>query len=161
MRLDAYYEVDEVVVEVEITNVNTGHWLPTGFSMRNMILVVLAVDSAGRRLQQTGGSKIPEWGGLGDPDEGNYAGLPGKGYAKVTKDSQGNQNVPIWQAVRIASDNRIKPKETDVTTYRFKKPKGEVTIEAKLIYRPVFKRVADQKKWALKDVVMEEKTLTL
>ena len=48
-----------------------------------MILIVQAQGSDGTVLQQVAGPTIPEYGGVGDPDEGYYAGLPGVVYAKI------------------------------------------------------------------------------
>ena len=51
--------------------------------MRNMILIVRAIDSKGRELTYSGENLIPIWGGRGKISEGNYEGLPGKGFAKI------------------------------------------------------------------------------
>jgi hypothetical protein len=71
--------------------------------------------------------------------------------------------VPIWQATAIVSDNRIKQKQADDVTVKFKKPEGAgaVDIKAQLIYRKTFKAIADVKGWKLQDIVMRESSLTL
>lgn len=168
LRGAAYMQVDTEVrdktlaVTVDLMNVNAGHRLPTGVSFRNMILIVSAVDRSGARLKFVSGSQVPDWGGVGSSADGNYAGHPGKGFAKILADAKGNQLVQDWQAARVASDNRIKPKETDTSVYTFELPsdttRGSVT--AALIYRRVFKPIADAKKWRLDDVVMREKEIS-
>lgn len=153
----------KVEITVDIMNANAGHRLPTGESFRNMILLVEVQDANGNVLRLLEGSRVPEWGGVGLPEEGNYAGRPGKGFAKVMADAEGNLTVPYWRAVRIASDNRIPPKASDTSTYTFEVPDDveEVTVEAKLIYRRAFKPLADAKQWTLKDVLMQEESTTI
>jgi hypothetical protein len=51
-----------------------------------MILLVEAVDGDGNTLPLLSGQTIPEWGGVGDPAKGYYAGLPGKIYSKVLRE---------------------------------------------------------------------------
>jgi hypothetical protein len=141
-------------------NTNAGHRIPTGETFRNILLLVEASDEKGEPLKQVSGGKVPEWGGTGPRAEGYYAGLPGKGFALVYADAQGNINVPFWKAVRVISDNRIRPRNTDESVYAFERPKGkgpaEVRVTARLIYRKTFKPLADAKGWKLEDIVMEE-----
>lgn len=159
LNLDAEIETGELTVYVEVTNVNAGHRLPTGFSMRHMILLITAKDEGGRELKQLDGPKVPEWGGVGPIEEGNYAGRPGKGFAKILADDKGNINVPYWKAIKVVSDNRIKPKEYDESVYKFQVPDGvkELTVEAGLVYRKFFKNIADEKRLPLGEVIMQEK----
>ncbi len=70
-------------VTVKIKNIFAGHHLPTDQPMRNMILLVKTTDALGNKLKYLGDQKVPIWGGRGDPADGNYEGLPGKGFAKV------------------------------------------------------------------------------
>jgi hypothetical protein len=158
LEIDAAKEGDELVVTASVTNANSGHRLPAGIFLRNFILLVKAQDKNGKPLKFLSGETVPDWGGIGSPEDGNYAGLPGKGFARVTADENGNINVPDWKVRRIVSDNRIKQKQTDTSTYVFLAPKdaGEPTVEAKLIYRRAFKPLADAKKWKLDDFVMAE-----
>jgi hypothetical protein len=150
-------------VTVGVTNVNAGHRLPTGEHTRNMILLVTAEDEEGNLLEFIDGSVVPEWGGNGD-QEGDYSGMPGKGYARVTADDSGTLNVPIWRAKRIASDNRIKAKENDESLYRFQLPSDAeedipVYVTATLIYRKDFRNGGDASYGASEDIIMQEKTI--
>jgi hypothetical protein len=153
---------DILEVTVGVTNVNAGHRLPTGEHTRNMILLVTAEDEAGNPLEFVDGSIVPDWGGTGK-EEGDYGSLPGKGYARVTADENGLLNVPVWRATRIASDNRIKAKETDESLYRFQLPADAIEnapayITATLIYRKNFRNGGSSSS-AVKDIVMQEKTI--
>ena len=145
-------------VMVSVTNTNAGHRLPTGVTFRNMLLLVQATDSTGKILSQTGGPKIPEWAGKGSPGKGNYAGLPGVGYARITADDHGNINVPFWEATKIVQDNRLVPRKQDVQNFVFNaaKTRNYITVKATLIYRKSFKKMADKYGWDTGDVVMEK-----
>ena len=145
-------------VMVSVTNTNAGHRLPTGVTFRNMLLLVQATDSTGKILSQTGGPKIPEWAGKGSPGKGNYAGLPGVGYARITADDHGNINVPFWEATKIVQDNRLVPRKPDVQNFVFNaaKTRNYITVKATLIYRKSFKKMADKYGWDTGDVVMEK-----
>ncbi len=145
---------DRLRLKVNVTNTNGGHWVPTGEPMRSIILLVKAVDSEERPLVQTGGGRLPEWVGVGRPEEGNYAGLPGAVFAKVLADEAGNLNVPFWRAARIVSDTRIRPKTTTTLEFEFQltDPDDEPSAEVKLIYRPVHKALAQAKKWPVEDL---------
>jgi hypothetical protein len=154
---------DILEVTVGVTNVNAGHRLPTGEHTRNMILLVTAEDEDGNLLEFIDGPLVPDWGGSGE-EEGDYGAMPGKGYARVTADENGTLNVPVWRAKRIASDNRIKAKETDESFYRFQLPldaieDAPVYVTATLIYRKDFRDGGDTSSGAGEDIVMQEKTI--
>ena len=68
-----------LTVSLILRNVKAGHHYPTGSPMRNMILLVDAVDKKGKPLSMITGERVPTWGGVGAREDGNYAGLPGKG----------------------------------------------------------------------------------
>jgi hypothetical protein len=149
---------------VDVTNVNAGHRLPTGETTRNMILLVTARDEDGRILDLISGSRVPVWGGEGS-EEGDYAGDPGKGFARITVDEKGNINVPVWKAVGILSDNRIRPGEPDSSFYRFRlpsdNPEQDITVTAKLIYRTEFRDLGEEMKWTTEDILMKERTVDI
>ena len=161
--IDSNMTDDILEVTVGVTNVNAGHRLPTGEHTRNMILLVTAEDENGNQLEFIDGSVVPDWGGNGEK-EGDYSGMSGKGYARVTADESGSLNVPVWRATRIASDNRIRAKETDESMYRFKLPAGDnedipFFVTATLIYRKNFRYDGISISSADKDIVMQEKTI--
>jgi hypothetical protein len=140
-------------VEVSIENTLTGHHVPTGESMRNMVLLVEAwldgQDPLVNPLPDTGGQTVDDLGGIGDPAQGYYAGLPGKLYAKVLEDPNGIRPVMFTEAAAITSDNRIAAFDTDTTQYSFTAPAegGLVHVRARLIYRRSFRVFVDAKGW--------------
>jgi hypothetical protein len=76
--------------------------------------------------------------------------------ARVLGDDQGHLQVPFWQATRIVSDTRIRPKKT--VTYEFEflleDPKDEPQAEASLIYRPVIRPWVKLKNWNVEDILI-------
>jgi hypothetical protein len=164
-----------VSVTVAITNTGAGHHYPTGSPMRQMILLVSATDGEGRALDLIEGSRVPVWAGRGAAAAGNYAGLPGKGFAKVLRDTNpypasGNRLLhfepeypaPHWRPAGIESDTRIAANATDRSMYRFSTDRrGAVTITVKLLYRRGYKQWFDEKRFEVSDMVLAEQTIQL
>jgi len=146
----------KLIVKAFVTNTNGGHWVPTGETLRSILLVVKATDSKGRALKMIAGPRLPAWAGRGDPAAGNYAGLPGALFARVLKDRNGNLNVPFWKATAIAFDSRIRPKKTVTREFEFalKNPDDEPTAEARLIYRPAPRPLVRLKNWKAEDILI-------
>ncbi len=159
MELEGEIEGKKLNVNVYITNTNGGHWVPTGETMRSIMLLVQATDSEGKPLKMIEGGRIPEWAGKGNAEDGNYAGLAGAVFARVLQDDEGNIHVPFWRATRIASDTRIRQKSTVNLKFVFAldDPEDEPTAEAKLIYRPVIRPWAKKKNWPVKDILIISK----
>jgi hypothetical protein len=148
-----------LVVRVTIKNDKSGHHVPTDSPLRQLILLVKAKDEKGEPLTLLEGPIVPEWGGVGDPSAGYYAGLPGKGYAKILEEVWTNisPSGAYWTPTRIISDNRIAAFNSDASEYIFMATEGEnFYIEVTLIYRRAFKVLIDQKKWESADIIMEE-----
>jgi hypothetical protein len=145
-----------LTINVFITNTNGGHWVPTGETMRSVMLLLKVTDSNGKPLELKKGSRLPDWAGIGDVEKGNYAGLPGAAFARVLGDDRGNQQVPFWQATRIVSDTRIRPKTTVRLRFEYalEDPADEPTAEASLIYRPVIRPWAQIKNWLAEDIII-------
>ena len=166
VALSATVEEDAgtVIVEVAIDNDNTGHHIPTDSPLRHMILLVKAYDADGQVLEQVDGPTLPEWCGVGDAEEGYYAGLPGKAYAKILQElwTEVSPTGAYWNPTRILSDNRIPALGVDTTAYGFAAPQGgEVIIEVRLLFRRAFIELVEAKGWELEDILMAEKTLTI
>ncbi|UCB48050.1 MAG: hypothetical protein JSW56_12955 [Deltaproteobacteria bacterium] len=159
MELEGEIEGKKLNVDVYITNTNGGHWVPTGETMRSVMLLLRVFDSRGKPLKMINGSVLPDWTGRGDLEAGNYADLPGAVFARVLQDEEGNIHVPFWQATRIASDTRIRQKSTSTLKWVFalEDPEDEPTVEAKLIYRPVIRPWAEKKKWHVQDILIVSK----
>jgi len=163
MTATARLEGDAVIVGVSITNDKTGHHVPTDSPLRHLILLVQATGADGKLLPQLDGPTVPEWGGLGDPSEGYYAGLPGKGFAKILEElwTEVSPSGAYWNPTRILSDNRIAAFATDTSVYTFAPTEGEVTVEVALLFRRAFKELMDQKGWDVADILMEQEVITL
>jgi hypothetical protein len=162
MTADAKIKNDRLVVEVNITNDKTGHHIPTDSPLRQMILLVDATDENDQALSLLEGETIPAWGGLGDSNLGYYAGLPGKGYAKILMEmwTEIEPTGSYWNPTQIVSDNRIAAFESDDSTYVFAVPNnGEARVKITLLFRRAFKELMDQKGWDIPDITMKEETL--
>ncbi|MAG58160.1 MAG: hypothetical protein CMJ83_17885 [Planctomycetes bacterium] len=139
-------------VDVTITNQHTGHHVPTGVTVRNMILLVEAWREEGNlELVDTGGQSVHALGGVGDPAQGYYGGLPGKLYAKVNHDASGQGPTFFTDATGITFDNRIAALASDTTHYSFQLPLGggNFQVRARLVYRRAFRFLVDAKQWTL------------
>jgi len=140
---------NQLHVDVDISNLYTGHHLPTGVTVRNMILVIEAYnESNGDDLVFTGDQIIHDLGGVGDPEQGYYAGLPGRYFGKVNHDANGNGPTFFTDATGITFDNRIPALATDSSSYTFELPNSnDVHVRARLIYRRAFRALVDAKSW--------------
>ena len=150
VRVAAEVAGDELLVDVELENDRTGHHVPTGVTVRNMILLVEARRATdGTSLVATGAQVVDELGGVGDPTAGYLAGLPGKLYAKVPVDAAGHGPVFFTEAAALAVDDRLAAHAIDRTSYRFELPRagGPVDVEARVIYRRAFRALVDAKGW--------------
>jgi hypothetical protein len=160
MTMNAQLVDDSLDVGIAITNDQTGHHVPTGVTIRNMILLVEAWrESDGQGLEYTGTQVIHDLGGCApgsnqnecnaDPSEGYYGGLPGRLYAKINMAE--NQTSPTFftDAVTIVDDNRIPALATDTTQYQFAVPPGtgQVHVRARVIYRRSWRALVDAKQW--------------
>ncbi|NOZ26732.1 MAG: hypothetical protein GXP39_01585 [Chloroflexi bacterium] len=157
MTATAQLEGDTIAVEVQITNDKTGHHVPTGAPMRNMLLVLEATDAKGNPLLPLGGPTLPDWAG-------DYAGQPGRGFAKILEDLWTGESptAAYWRPIRVVSDTRIPAMATDVSRYIFASPGvGQATIRVRLIYRRAFPQLMEWKGWDDPDILMEEETIVL
>jgi hypothetical protein len=164
MTTKASLEGDKVRVDVEIANDQTGHHVPTDSPLRHLLLLVEVTDTNGESLPLLEGSTVPEWGGVGDPEQGYYAGLPGKGFAKVLEElwTEVSPTGAYWNPTRVLSDNRIAALATDTSTYTFAtSQEGQTLINVTLLFRRAFKELMDQKGWDVSDIVMEEAQVAL
>lgn len=114
-------EGERIIVDVQIKNDKTGHHIPTDLPLRQLILLVNVTDENEQPLPLFEGETIPEWGGVGDPNLGYYAGLPGKGFAKILSElwTELEPTGAYWNPTQIISDNRIPAFQTDISTYTF------------------------------------------
>ncbi|MBI1279393.1 MAG: hypothetical protein GC179_14790 [Anaerolineaceae bacterium] len=157
MTTDAQHVGNQIRVKVSITNDRAGHDVPTDVPMRSVILVVEALDAKGNLLTLADGSVNPAY-------SGDYAGLPGKTFAKILRDELTGEapTIAFWRPVTIVEDNRIKAMATDTSNYVFALRTNEaVTVNVKLIYRWAFYELMQQKGWNDPDILMEHATVQL
>jgi len=162
MNVQAERRDRKIAITVAITNDQTGHHVPTDSPLRHLILVLRAVDAEGDALRQSEGPTVPDWGGVGDPRQGYYAGLPGKAFAKVLEElwTEISPSGAYWNPTRVLSDNRLAAFATDSSSYTFAAPAdGEVTVDVTLVFRRAFIELMAQKGWDAPDIVMEHEQI--
>ena len=158
-ELQSSWESEQIVAEVSLTNVNAGHDIPTDSPLRHLLLVVRAWDDTMTPLDLIEGETLPAWSGVGDPEKGYYAGLPGKAFAKVLEElwTSVAPTGAYWNPTRILYDNRLSPYQKDTSKFVFSAPqKGDVTIEVKLIFRRAYIQLMNQKGWDIPDLLLVE-----
>lgn len=153
MRLKTKLSAGRLEVTAGLINTGAGHHVPTDYPGRHMILEVRAYDAKGNELTLTEGPVVPSWGG-------DYAGVPGKGYAKLLQDVFSGEwpVVNYWEQTVIKSDNRLAAGEADTPAFAFSVPDsaGEITVKARLIFRRLFYDMMKAKGWTDPDILMEE-----
>lgn len=146
---------DQIVVQVDIINDNTGHHIPSDSPIRSMMLVIEALDADGQPLALLDGPINPDFAG-------DYGGVPGITFAKVLRDEWTGEmpTAAFWRPVTIVQDNRIPAMETDSSIYTFAAPvSGDVTVHIRLIFRRAFYDLMEQKGWGDPDLIMKDTTL--
>jgi hypothetical protein len=119
LKLEVAEHSGRLQVTVALANKRAGHRVPTGLPERRLVLRVRTVDREGKELAR---------------DE--------RVYGRVLADAAG-QAVPSFAATRIASDNRLMPRESRLETFELDAPPaGEVRAE--LSYQPVAPEIARQ-----------------
>ena len=164
LEVSANRNDSSIAVIVLVTNENAGHDIPTDQPIRNIILLVEAKDSFGKSLPYHGNQAVPDWGGTRS-GAGNYAGQPGKGYAKILQElwTEVAPSIAYWRQTKIIEDNRIAARKTDSSSYEFQAPSGDgpVTVTARLIFRRAFKQLAEQKGWDNPDILMNQTSIVI
>jgi len=157
MVLDHNISGDTLIVNVRITNKKAGHKLPTGVSIRNMLLV-LDIQNEGSSIVQISGDTLPHFAGIGSAEDRNFSGFPGRAYALVTNDSIKKQwPTGNWATTNIKYDSRIPANETDISSYKFKiNTSKSISINTELLYRAVYKHWADAKGWDTREYIMAD-----
>jgi hypothetical protein len=126
---------------------------------------VEVIDENGEKLQQLKGPVVPEWGGVGEYDDGYFSGAPGTAYAKILMElwTEISPSGAYWNPTRIVSDNRIPALGSDTTTYIFNTSEVSETSEVSvtLLFRRAFIELMDQKSWDVLDIVMKEENVRL
>jgi len=164
LTVEARRRPGRILVDVRVTNEKAGHHIPTDHPARNILLIISATDAQGRELTHLGKQVLPDWAGVGN-ERNDYAGKPGRGYAKILEElwTEISPTAAYWRQTILREDTRIPALATDETHYEFRAPEGpqRVTVRAKLIFRRAFKKLAGQKKWPVKDLLMEQEKVVV
>ena len=167
---------DRLHVSAVVRNLGAGHHYPTGNPMRNMILLLEARDNDGKPLVLVEGERLPDWAGVGLVEEGNYAGMPGRGFAKVLKDlliypDKAHRRdfafqypAPHWRPTLVEYDSRIPADGADASMFFFEIPgktASPIHVTARLIYRRAYKSWLDGKGFEIDDLELANATLIL
>lgn len=152
---DASAGVVEVVASV--TNAGAGHSFPTGVSIRNALLVIEA-DVDGVPLTRRDGPTVPWWADDEVPgvQAGDYAGLPGTGFAKILSGPiDGKRVAPVLfiDADQVDEDSLLLAGQTRNVVVRLELPPGaevgqQLTVRVRLLYRRAFRALAVTKGWS-------------
>lgn len=116
--LQVDYRDQAIQVEAKVENVGSGHKVPTGAPTRRVVLEVSVLSPSGKTVQSQ--SRV---------------------YQKVLEDENGQPVTTMAdsfvKAVRVASDNRLAPKQVRREAFTFRVPSsGEVAIvQALLTYK--------------------------
>ena len=137
-------------VQIQIKNIGAGHHVPTDYPGRHLLLTVQVFNQDGQPLTQLGGSQVPAWGGA-------QAGLPGKAFAKVLKDTATGAApvVSYWRpTTQVDQDTRIPAMSTDVSNYFFTPPQpgAIVTATARLVFRRMYQSEMTSRDWLDPDI---------
>ena len=150
-----------VNVSVDVKNSGAGHTFPGAATIRNVILVVDAVNTDGQPLRFTGDKKeiLPPLAGMGKA-ENDFGGRVGAMFARPFATKTGQAPTGGFNADHAIFDTRIKPGATTHRVFHFKAPaKGRAKVRIRLIYRWTYKPMADKKGWDMKDIVITDKVL--
>lgn len=84
------------------------------------------------------------------------AGEAGFAFARVMVDKDGNRQVPHYEAVDIASDNRLMPHSPWLSSHQFTVSCSEPVVQAQLIWRRYPLELEREKHWENNDQVIAE-----
>ena len=176
LELKGQIENGKLVVDTVVENVGAAHTVPASAPIRNVILKIDAMDQNGRPLPWAGGKKglLPLLAGMGNLKTGekgprDWAGLPGKMYAKVYRSpvipKLGRPLVGVggFAAEAEVFNTLLHYKKPDHARFVFQVPDGvkTVKVKARLVYRWAYKPLADRKGWNMPDLPMTEREITL
>lgn len=171
LKVDTRTEGGLLTVRTVVENVGAGHKVPGSGPIRNVILKIDVTDDKGQPLAYAGDPKglLPGLAGMSNPKTGqktdqDWAGLPGKMYAKVYQSAvmpNGKRMVGVggFAADSILFDTALKMGEPDAAEFQFKLPEGcdgKIRVNARIYYRWVFKPLADRKGWTVDDRLMNQ-----
>jgi hypothetical protein len=132
LDLEAGRQDDSLVVTTRLEVRDVGHRVPTGSADKHLLLVVTANGPDGP-LDLREGARLPDHAEFGD--------APGREFAQVLADAEGNTHVPFWRAVRLVEDTRLVPGQPVEVRHVFRaSERGAMRVRVELIHRLRFKR---------------------
>ena len=150
--LNTTREQDSLIVTVTITNTQAGHHIPTDSPLRQILLVVSAVDAEDNHLSLISGPTLPTWAG-------DLHGQAGVYFVKILEEVWTGlwPSGAYWNPTRVLEDTRLPALASDTSTYTFSTSaaSGPVKVEARLLFRRAFYDLMEQKGWDVPDILME------
>ena len=148
---------NELVVTSQVHNRGAGHSFPTGFSIRNAMLVVEA-SVAGTPLVQTSGPTVPAWANDDVPgiQPGDLGGKPGSGFVKLLRGRINGEGAPVQPVIfldaeEVVENTALASGQTRNIEIRFALPPGtlpeQARFDSRLIWRRAFRALAVTKGW--------------
>jgi hypothetical protein len=146
---------EELIIKVNVTNTKAGHKFPSSSpNLRQLWLEVNAIDSKKKtpvllRIEEGKPALYDITSNESAYKDIERDALPegNRIYHSVFIDKNNQHTYTFYDAVKVAFDNRLKPKETRTETYKWKIPSdtpiGEVIISARLNYRSMPQSLAD------------------
>jgi hypothetical protein len=141
-----------VRTHVEVGADRVGHRVPTGFIDRNILLLVEAFDAAGKPVTLTAGPTLPDVAGA------DFAGRPGRLYAKRLTGKDGQGPIPFWRPYERLVDTRLAPGCPDRGEFLFS-PRV-VRVRVRLLYRRFWQEVAEGKRWPDNEITVVDRTVS-
>ena len=174
LKVDPRVKDGKLIVNTTVENTGAGHKVPGSGPIRNVILKIDVTDEHDNKLTYSGDKKglLHPLAGMGNPktgerDANDWAGMPGKMYAKAYKSNPmpktGKVLVGVggFLAEGVAFDTTLKVKTPDHASFEYTLPDnkaGKIKVHARLIYRDAFKPVSDKKGWKLEQRPMTDVT---
>ncbi len=154
LTVDSSVATDSFDLTVNLENDKTGHSVPSGVTVRNVLLLLLIKDSGDQFLPQLAGDSLDVVGGVdpgtdgANPEEGYYMGFPGKAFYFENTNGVATR-VFYTEATSVVSDSRLKAGETYNETFTFSLPAtgSPVDVDVRVIYRRAWRELIDAKGW--------------
>lgn len=137
VRLQA--QPQAVQVQVEVAAQDVGHFVPTGFIDRHLVLVVQAADAMGQPVPLQQGPRLSALAGRALDGQAGYL------YAKQLHGTEGQVPSPFWLPHARLIDTRLQPGHPD--QHRFVFPAQTRQVRVRLLYRRFWPEVASSKHW--------------
>ncbi|RMH14798.1 MAG: hypothetical protein D6698_12205 [Gammaproteobacteria bacterium] len=162
MKIETSNDANGLVVKVDVTNSGAGHTFPGAATLRNVLLVVDALDDNGKPLAHVGSKKelLPPLAGMGKTPR-DFGGHVGAMFARPFATKTGKTPTGGFNADHVLFDTRIYPRQTAHREFHFaKSASSHGRVRVRLIYRWAFKPLVDKKGWKMDDIVIFDRKLS-